>query len=384
MKRVAIIGAGSSGMACACRLEQLGFEGRIDIYEEKNNPWDGNMHAMLIAEFINRPIKDTLESLSQRHGIHIEPASTIYHSINHGPTTIAEFSGFLGYIALRGGHPESIENQMRNQIKSAIHFGQKVFLKDIQNAYDAIVLATGNWDSIPEIVKFRIEARVSFHYAIIGEKDLKLDPSQMEMWFDTRYAPWGYAYRIPVIDKKAMIACTGVMSSDNDPVEEGWEVFKKEHIEGKYEILEEHHILKYLLGRPDRIRVGNVYLIGANVCCNNPLFGFGQFQSLLSGIYAADAIALEESYEDKMSFITDEHKKGVSMFKRIHAFGNTGYDMLIRAASTKTAKKWIKPGGPEVLYWLGALTRLADLSPDSSDILSGAEEVCLVEHVDYQ
>ncbi|NPV93477.1 MAG: NAD(P)-binding protein [Firmicutes bacterium] len=383
MKKVAIIGAGSSGMACAYRLEQLGFEGRIDIFESKRGPLEANIHTGLIAEFINRPVKDTLVSLSEKYDLNINPASTIYHSINHGPTTVTEFFGFLGYVIFRGGHPESVTNQMIRQSKSNIHYGIKITLKDILSEYDSVVLATGNCEYVPELVNFRIDAHSAFHYAIVAEKNQEIDPTRFEAWFNTWYAPWGYAYLLPVPPKNAMAACTGVISKEHDPIKEGWERFKLEQVAGKYEILEEHHIRNFLLGRPDYQKVGKVYLTGANGGCNIPFFGFGQFKSLLSGIYAAEAIARGESYEAQMSTINNEYEKGLALFKRLHAYGDAGYDAIIRAASTRTAKNWVKPGGPEVLSWLGLLARLIDFSKESTDILTEDEEVSVVEHLDY-
>lgn len=383
MKKVAIIGAGASGMACACRLEQLGLAGSIDIFEAKQGPLDANIYTGLIAEFINRPVKDPLISLSEKYGLNLSPASTIYHSINHGPTTVTDFFGFLGYVVFKGGHPESVENQLRRRCKSSIHYGIKIDLKDILSEYDSVVLATGNCEYVPDLVNFRIDAHIAFHYAIVEEKNQKIDPSRFEAWFNTRYAPWGYAYILPVPPKHAMVACNGVISREHDPVKEGWERFKREQVAGKYEILEEHHILNYLLGKPDCQKVGKVYLIGADGGCNIPLFGFGLFKSLLSGIYAAESIARGESYEDKMSLINNEYEKGLALFKRLHAYGDTGYDMIIRAGSTTTAKKWVKPGGPEVLSWLGSLARLIDFSQASTDVLTEDEAVNVVEHIVY-
>jgi flavin-dependent dehydrogenase len=272
---------------------------------------------------------------------------------------------------------------MIRQIKSNIHYGIKITLKDILSEYDSVVLATGNCEYVPELVNFRIDAHTAFHYAIVAEKNREIDPTQFEAWLSTRYAPGGFAYILPVPPKNAMVACTGVISQEHDPVKEGWEKFKREQVAEKYEILEEHHILNYLLGRPDYQKVGKVYLIGADAGCNIPLFGFGQFNSLLSGIYAAEAIALGESYEDKMSIINNEYGKGLALFKQLHAYGDAGYDAIIRAASTRTAKNWVKPGGPEVLSWSGLLAQLIDFSKESTDILTEDEKVAVVEHLDY-
>lgn len=381
MKRVAIIGAGSSGMACACRLEQLGFEGRIDIFEKKEGPQQGNIQSTLIAEFINRPIKDPLLYLFDKYGLEVKPAATIYHSINHGPKTKAEFRGFLGYVMLRGGHPDSLENQLRRQVRTEVQYGKQSALEDLGRKYDCIVIATGNWDYVPQLVSFRIEAHVSFHYAVVSEKSVPLNPNQFEMWFNSRYAPVGYAYRIPLTGKRAMMTCTGVISKNRDPVTEGWERFKQEQIAGKYEILEEHRIRNYLLGKPDRLRVGRFFLTGANTCCNNPLFGFGQFNSLLSGIYAAEAITLGRDYEKSMEVITRESVRGSIMFKRLHSWGDFGYDLIVRAGATGIARRVVKAGGPDVLGPLGRIAEWTYFGGESRDVLTSGERVCEVEHV---
>ncbi|WP_134703997.1 NAD(P)-binding protein [Ammoniphilus sp. YIM 78166] len=41
--KVAIYGAGVSGLACAYQLERLGFTGQIHLYEEKEDIGVGNL-----------------------------------------------------------------------------------------------------------------------------------------------------------------------------------------------------------------------------------------------------------------------------------------------------------------------------------------------------
>ncbi|MGO4886313.1 NAD(P)-binding protein [Anaerobacillus sp. MEB173] len=80
MKKIAIVGAGISGTACAYRLEQLGFTGQLDIFDNKEGPFACNTYPELIPEILHRPISDFASYLNDQYGLTIKPACRILHS----------------------------------------------------------------------------------------------------------------------------------------------------------------------------------------------------------------------------------------------------------------------------------------------------------------
>ncbi|MCB2801561.1 NAD(P)-binding protein, partial [Listeria monocytogenes] len=82
--RIAILGAGISGLSCAFRLEQLGFQGEIEIFEEKGGIGVGTVYAEFISEMFHRPLRDILTYLNHKYSLYLRPAQTIYGAINYG------------------------------------------------------------------------------------------------------------------------------------------------------------------------------------------------------------------------------------------------------------------------------------------------------------
>jgi len=261
-----------------------------------------------------------------------------------------------------------------------VRYGEAPALADLERDYDVVVLATGNFDYLPAAARFRIDARLAMHYALVGEKEERIRADEVEHWLNARYARKGYCYRMPLAEGRAMVCCAGVMTAGRDDVRPGWEMFKAEQVAGKYAIEEEHHIVNYLFGEPEQVRVGNIFLTGTNAGCTNPFYGYGIFNSLLSGMFAAEAIARGESYEDKMRSVRREYARGLDLFKRFHQFGDRGYDLIIRAAGTRLAAGLMKQGSADFVGWLSRLASWTAFGLGESAEYLDAEERIAVEH----
>ncbi|WP_078553601.1 hypothetical protein [Bacillus alkalicellulosilyticus] len=374
MKKVAIIGAGASGAACAFQLEKLDFNGIIHIFDNKKGPFEPNTYAELTPEILHRPIQDFIAYLADNYGLMLKSAARIFHSKNYGPSTEAEFYGFLGHVMKRGGAKDSLENQIRSQLKTKIQFGMNIDYKTIVNEYDYIVNATGNCSYLAETVRFRVDAHIIFNYAIVKEQRIKISANQVECWLNNKYIHKGYSYKMPLDEGLAMFAVVGEYKTPEE-IEKGWQLFKQEQINGNYEIMEEHQIKNYVLGTPDQIRIGNTFLTGVNAGCNNPFLGFGVFKSILSGIYAADSIVSGVDYVEKMKFIRDEYDRGLAMLERMHLLGNVGYDLIIKAAASDLASSIMETGGPNVVHWISKLAKWTHfVNNDKSEYLSNDEQ----------
>lgn len=68
-KKVAIIGAGPAGIACACELRINGFE--VDIYEARNKPSGLTVHGVAPYKIINEDVIDEMNYLQQQLGFNV-------------------------------------------------------------------------------------------------------------------------------------------------------------------------------------------------------------------------------------------------------------------------------------------------------------------------
>ncbi|MDI3478274.1 MAG: hypothetical protein PWQ59_1799 [Thermoanaerobacterium sp.] len=98
--KVAIIGAGSSGLTVAIRLESYGI--KPDIFERKSKVGDTFNHVAGLLNVVNRPINDPLDYLKNNFDINIVPLNNINRIVMHGPTvTRTVASRRLGYFMLK-------------------------------------------------------------------------------------------------------------------------------------------------------------------------------------------------------------------------------------------------------------------------------------------
>lgn len=73
--KVAIMGAGISGLACAIMLEKH----RIDpvIFESRDMVGDRFVNGEVVLSMFTRPVNDSIAYLSEQFGIFLHPAASI-------------------------------------------------------------------------------------------------------------------------------------------------------------------------------------------------------------------------------------------------------------------------------------------------------------------
>jgi len=74
-KKVAVIGAGPSGISCACELRTLGYE--VDIFEGKAEPSGLTVHGVAPYKITNKEVLDEIEYLQGQFGFQINYNSQI-------------------------------------------------------------------------------------------------------------------------------------------------------------------------------------------------------------------------------------------------------------------------------------------------------------------
>lgn len=66
-RRVAIIGSGGAGIACACELRTMGYS--VDIYEAKSKPSGLTLHGIAAYKITNQEVEDEINYLEKQIGL---------------------------------------------------------------------------------------------------------------------------------------------------------------------------------------------------------------------------------------------------------------------------------------------------------------------------
>lgn len=339
--RIAIIGAGLSGLACAFRLEQQGFNGTLDIYEKKPSVGAGNIFLEFISELFHRPINDLFVHLANEYKLYLLPHQTIYKSQSFGPTRSSIFDGFLGHIVVRGNHENSLEKQLARQIKTPIQYNQNIQIQELEENYDIVIVATGKLQDIPIDVGIRIDRYVNFYHALIKGN---FDDKMTKVWFNNKYADKGYAFLLPFDESTAMISVT--TPNQNFDLAQGWKLFIDDVFSSNSEeFIEIHQLNNFAMGQPNRYAYKNLLFIGNVAGCVTPAMGFGLHNAILSGLYAADAIIKNIDYEKLMSHMNKEYKLSLALRNALEQMGDSQYDLMIDGINTILGRAILRKKG---------------------------------------
>ncbi|WP_078553570.1 NAD(P)/FAD-dependent oxidoreductase [Bacillus alkalicellulosilyticus] len=338
--KVAIIGAGLSGLACAYRLEQQNLEGSIDIFETKSDVGGANIFLEFVSELFHRPIGDLFSHLASEYKMYLLPQHTIYSSITNGPSKSYSYQGFLGHVVVRGNHENSLEKQLAKHISSNIYCNHTVHYHEIKDKYDKVILATGRLQDVPTELNVRIDRYVDIIHALISGQ---FNEKQTKMWFNDRFASKGYSFQLVLDESTSMIS---VATPDREfDIHAGWDAFVKDQFGTDVAFKQIHHVKNFAIGQPKMYSTDNLLLIGNAVGCATPSMGFGLHNALLTGIYAADSIVHNKDYHTLMKQHDKEYKWSLALRNALENMGNEQYDMLVEGLDSILGRVILTPGG---------------------------------------
>lgn len=320
--KIAIIGAGVAGLACAHELEKHGIN---PVIYERNSFIGGNIsHVSSFLEITHRPIKDALKYIYEKFDIDIKPLNTINTLVHYSPNKTAEMKGNLGYFVLRGNHSNDLCNQIYSKLKNTgVLFNQNVNFDTLAGQYDYIIVANGDTSMTSELGCWQKWFK---GYERGGTVSGSFDPHTLTMWINKDYCKSGYAYFAPYDSSKGFI--TLVVSDVNEKeIEHYWEAFLyAENI--KYTFTEEFKV-EHIGGYAYPHKKDNIFFIGNAGGAVDPFLGFGQFNSIVMGVMAARSIIHGKDYEDLIKRIVKRNVQMYQFRKSFNALTNKGYDNLI-------------------------------------------------------
>lgn len=332
--KVAIIGAGLAGIACALELEKKGII--ADIFEKDNNIGWAWAEISYWPNILYANIGDAREHLKKDFEVDIKPITVCRTNIIKSPNQQATIQGNLGYFIARGKGNESIENQLLLQFrKTPIQYNTPADYKELIKKYDWVVIATGRDTEAREL---NVWEDLGLVRIIQGVAIGNFDPDSANMYLNTEYAGTGFARLTPFNSVQAVVSLY-IMGLENIESETLFNKFlqieKLDSLEMLYKII----LPPYYNGRVKKVKIGNILLAGRSAGLAESLVGTGSVEALASGVLAARAIADNEDYEETMKPL-QKHTDNISAFRKVvDGFDNKDFDKLVSLIDTPGIKQ---------------------------------------------
>jgi len=349
--KVAIIGAGVAGLACAHELERFGVY--PTIYERKGFIGDIENHVTATMHIITRPIKDWLEYVKSKFNIDIVPLNTLNTVTHHSPNKTTVVKGNLGYFLKRSRDEDSLLGQLQSQLRhSEIILNEHADYTELSKTYDYVVIANGNSDYTNELGCWQERVSGWVRGAVVLGS---FDPTELVMWINKDYSNKGYAYLTPFNGKKASLSLFVPYTSKQD-IGQYWEEFRRsENL--KYTIIEEFEVLHHS-GFVYPHKLDNIYFAGISGGAVTPFLGFGQVESVLQGVFAAQSIVQGKDYEKLLKNSIDKTIDLWEIRKSFNHATNKDYDVLLTLIGIPGVKQLIYNTTLDGIKYGGKILRL--------------------------
>lgn len=327
--KVAIMGAGLSGLSCALTLEQSGIS--PTIFEKRNQVGDRFVNGEALLPALSRPINDCYAYLSENHGIFLQPLANIKKMTFYSEKCQGVVNGYLGFINSRGRDEESLECQLFRQVKSEIIFNSEITYEHLLQDFTHVVLASGDAAYTSKIQNFQLDLTVTLKGATV---EGNFDRHHVAIWLDNNLAPKGYGYLLPYSEREASIAIGYPDYPENQKmnIEAIWDRFYAKvcgDLKQTLKITDRFEVTRYIIGLCESPRLGNTFFIGNCFGAIMPAFGFGQLASILTGIYAAQDLAGKGQYEALVKPLQQSYKNSLVIRRTMEKLDNRKLDIVV-------------------------------------------------------
>ncbi|CAM3275434.1 NAD(P)/FAD-dependent oxidoreductase [Sporolactobacillus spathodeae] len=355
--KVAIMGAGLSGLSAAIILERYGVS--PVIFEKRSQAGDRFINAEAMLSLLTRPIIDPIRYLSEEFQIFLKPISHINPIIIHSENVQTIINEHVGFTNIRGRNKNSFEAQLASQVTSKIRFNAEVSYEDLLEKFTHVIMATGDASYAIKLHNYREDLSVSLKGATVEGVFTR---SEVSVWLDNNLAPKGYAYLIPFSDTEAniVVAVPDLTNEVDETITDYWNRFYdllKSHLNQSLKITDQFQITNYKIGICDSPRIGNTFFTGNCFGAIMPFLGFGQFESILTGIYAAYDICGLGKYDALTEPLRKSYQHSLILRRGMEALNNQAFDFIVARMNGYLGKQLFKPSGHDPLKWLSYLAR---------------------------
>ncbi|MEJ8545876.1 NAD(P)/FAD-dependent oxidoreductase [Brevibacillus borstelensis] len=355
--KVAIMGAGLSGLACAITLEKHGISPAV--FEKRERLGDRFVNGESLLSLLHKPITDPVAFFAEKHGIYLKPTASIQKMLVFSPSKKAEIEGSMGFVNYRGRHEHAFEMQLGQQVKSTIHYRSKATYEELLMEYTHVVVATGDGEYAMKMHNFQADLTVSLKGAMVKGRFDRYTPCA---WLDYSYMAKGYGYLLPLSDTEANLVMAYPDDPENDQldVDERWGAFCERvcrDLQQPLRITSHFHVTGYPIGICHRARIGNTFFVGNCFGAMMPFLGFGQFAALLTGIYAAHDICGKGAYEELTKPLRRSYENSLVLRRAMGRLENKDFDRIIPLLGSRWGESALQSKSFDVLPWLAFVLR---------------------------
>jgi len=331
--RVAVIGAGPSGLACALELERHGV--CPDIFERNNIVGFAVPMTQVLLELFGRPQRDQLRYLSDNFNISVKPLVRLRKVTIRTPGRTARIGGNLGYILERGQGENSLEVQLSKKLTAKIKFDIQAEYKSLAGEYDYVVVADGTPAAAMDLKTWETSINAWVKGAIVLGR---FNAESAAIYLNTVYARHGYGYLAPFSQERALLMLS-VPDISRSETSDYWNTFlERENI--LPEIVETFE-MNHVSGLSTRQRVDNILLVGNSGGFNDSFLGLGLVTGMVSGVLAGRAIARGLDYERLVRPIISRIRRLMTFREALNSMDNSSLDLLVGAITLPGVKQFI-------------------------------------------
>ncbi|ACV64138.1 Dehydrogenase (flavoprotein)-like protein [Desulfofarcimen acetoxidans DSM 771] len=348
--KIAIIGAGLAGLACAIECERLGII--PDVFERDESvgwPWPCTVHWLNVLQ---RQMGDIRESLREKYRLDLKPINELRTLKMKSPNKETSIEGKLGNIMTRGKHRESVENQLFTLLKKTpVYFNRAADYKELSKKYDYVVVATGKDTAAKEMGLWIDYGVVHLRGGLVFGT---FESTSSTVYFNTRYAGQGYARLAPWSSTQAIIGLCNIGCSEYE-MDRLYTNFLEEENLAHLEFYYKFSLPIFSTGRVSNFKSGNVLLVGRSAGLTERLLGTGAVEALISGILAARAMIQDLDYESLVRPL-QKHVENISAIRAPYEnLDNEGLDRLVAMINTPGIKQAIYNTGINFIDMAGGI-----------------------------
>lgn len=334
--KVAIVGGGPGGLACALECEKLGLQ--AELYERNVNVgWAWPSMSIWPTSLYNH-MGDPREYIKSTYKIDFTPLHETKTFVIKSPKKQVVINGNLGLTFARGKADESIENQLLLQLnKTPIFYNSLVNYKELAQKYDYVVVASGRETEARDMGLWEDKGVIT----IVGATAIgSFDTYTSSVYFNTEYAGTGYG-RLTSYNKNSALIDLYIIGKPETQALELFEKFKQMENLSSLDFVYKNIPPPFTNGKVKKFQKGNVLLVGKSAGLTDRLLGVGSVEALITGTLAARAIAEHKDY-DSMVRPLQTHIENVSAFRNaMNNFNNNDFDNLVSILGTPGIKQLI-------------------------------------------
>lgn len=338
---VAIMGAGISGLSCAITLEKHSVT--PTIFEKRSCVGDRFVNAESMFHVLNSPINDCLSYLSDEFGIFLKPIAQVHKIFLHSKNETGCIEGKIGYLNVRGRQEEAYDVQLKNQVKTQIEYNSNYEYEELCKNFDAVVLATGDSDYASHLGNYRNDLSVSIR-GVTVEGAFQAD--MPHVWFNYAVLPKGYGWVIPYSDKEANLVMLypDYPSITKMDINKMWDDFYgmvTRSLDQEFKITDKFEITRYMVGICNRPKLEHTYFVGNCFGAISPGLGFGQFTSILTGVYSAYDICGLGNYEELVKPLFTNYKNSLVLRRFLEELQDKELDLITKNLNISLIKNFV-------------------------------------------